>query len=243
MAGRTGSSRASSSISTVGSTSVTDKLAVSWSGGKESSLVVDRLIQDGQSVDLLLTTISEEFDRVTMHGVRRDLIKRQAESMDIDVEFVFLPSDCSNDVYEQKMETSVARLVNGGITRIAYGDIHLRDVREYRESNLEQTGLCPVFPLWDESPDRLRRKFCERGFRGRIVCGDPEVLSRDDMGTHFRDFMESEGNGECDPCGENGEFHTFVWDGPIFSDPIPLNVGETIERDGFYYTDVSPAEC
>lgn len=214
-------------------------LAVSWSGGKESSLMLDRLQRSGQSVERLLVTISDDFDRVVMHGVRRELILRQSELLGIPVEFLSLPSDCSNQIYENKMKITTQSLVNEGIERMAFGDIHLRDVRDYRESSLESTGLTPIFPLWGESPDTLQKEFLERGFRGRIVCGDPEHLTKDQMGSSYRELTGGDAFEDCDPCGEFGEFHTFVWAGPIFSTSIQLKVGETIERKGFFYTDLT----
>jgi len=216
-------------------------LALSWSGGKESSLTLERLRRMGQVVDRLVVTCSEEFDRVTMHGVRRELIQRQSDALGIPLESVFLPRECSNEIYEEKMESVAERLIKEEINQIAFGDIHLQDVRNYRESCLEPTGLSPVFPLWGDSPDQLKAEFFERGFQSRVICGDPNYLKKEQMGCSYRELVNTDGFEDCDSAGEYGEFHTFVWNGPIFSNPIDLEVGNTIIRDGFFYTELYPA--
>lgn len=209
-----------------------------WSGGKDSALALNQLLQNGKKVDALLTTVTKDYDRVSIHGVRRSLLKMQAESIGIPLVEIFLSKDSSDDEYESKMYDELLKLKKGGSTSIAYGDIFLEWLKKKRELLAESVGIECVFPLWGRSTDELANSFLENGFRAVFTCIDSKVLSKELAGKEFdiaalRDFP----NG-VDPCGENGEFHTFVYDGPIFEHKLKLKKGETVLRENrFYYCD------
>ncbi len=188
----------------------------------------------------LLTTINTHFQRVAMHGTRHALLKAQAEAARLPLWEVPLPWPCSNEVYESAMSTACAAAVQQGISAIAFGDLFLEGVRRYREDRLRGTGLEPIFPLWGRNTRKLASEMLAGGLRARIVCVDPSKLSRDFVGRDLDEDVLNRLPAGVDPCGENGEFHTFAYAGPMFYKPIPITDGEVVTRDGFHYADVLP---
>lgn len=219
------------------------KIAVSWSSGKDSAWMLHTLnAQHPGQVAGLLTTVNEAFDRVAMHAVRRVLLDAQAEAAGLPLHAIDLPWPCSNEIYEARMAAAVARLEAEGFTHIAFGDLFLEDVRRYREERLAGTKLTPLFPLWKtKSTSELAEEMIAGGLRACLTCVDPRVLPADFAGRTFDRSLLSDLPAGIDPCGENGEFHSFVWDGPMFSHPLQVQVGERVERDGFVFADVLPS--
>ncbi len=213
---------------------------MSWSGGKDSSLALRRLRAEGREVAALLTTVTADFERVSMHGVRRSLIRAQASSLGLPLEEVWIQWGASNKDYDSRMGAALEKHRKMGVEEVAFGDIFLRDVREYREGRLAEAGMRGVFPLWGESTAALAREFIESGFKASVCCVDPRQLGKEFCGREFDlEFIESLPRG-TDPCGERGEFHTFVRAGPVFENEIPVEVGETVIRDGFCFADIVP---
>jgi uncharacterized protein (TIGR00290 family) len=215
-----------------------------WSGGKDSAMAFHTLLQQKQfRVVSLLTTVTETYDRIAMHGVRRELLQRQAQSIGLPLHEVFIPPQCANPIYEARMEEAVRLFYNQGVRTVAFGDIFLEDLRTYREKNLARMGMAAVFPIWKRDTRDLIRHFHEQRFRAIAACIDSKVLDPSFAGreldeSFFRDLPSS-----ADPCGENGEFHTFVFAGPIFQSPIPIRTGEIVNRDGFVFCDLLPDVC
>jgi uncharacterized protein (TIGR00290 family) len=217
------------------------KILLSWSSGKDSAWTLHVLRQRGDvEVVGLLTTINTHFQRVAMHGTRHALLKAQATAARMPLWEVPLPWPCSNDIYEEAMSAACASAVQQGISAIAFGDLFLEDVRRYREDRLRDTGLEPMFPLWRRDTRQLIREMLDAGLRARIVCADPSKLTGDFIGRDLDYDLLSRLPAAVDPCGENGEFHTFTHAGPMFFQPIPIKDGETVTRDGFLYADVLP---
>jgi len=216
------------------------KILVSWSSGKDSAWMLHTLQQQHPgAVAGLLTTLNEAFDRVAMHAVRRTLLDAQAEATGLPLYAVGLPWPCSNEEYERRMGAAVSQFVAEGFTHVAFGDLFLEDVRRYREDRLTGTGLVPLFPLWKTKPTRdLAREMINGGLRAVLTCVDPRKLPATFAGRAFDLELLADMPNEVDPCGENGEFHSFVWDGPMFRHPIATRVGEVVERDGFVFADV-----
>jgi uncharacterized protein (TIGR00290 family) len=219
------------------------KTLLSWSSGKDSAWTLQVLRQNPDvEVVGLLSTINQHFGRVAMHGTRVELLRAQAEATGLPLWEIPLPWPCSNDEYERAMSGTCQRALSEEIDAIAFGDLFLEDVRRYRQERLRGTGIEPLFPLWLKDTYQLLEEMFSGGLKARIVCVDPSKLAPDftgrDLSEVWRDFPAS-----VDPCGENGEFHTFVYDGPMFSRPISIESGETVTRDGFVYADVLPAEC
>lgn len=221
--------------------SVKKRVLLSWSSGKDSAWALHALRrQSDVEVVGLLSTINEEFDRVAMHAVRTTLLQQQAESAGLPLRLVRLPFPCSNEVYEERMGAFIATAQADGIEAIAFGDLYLTDVRQYRERMMEGTGIAPLFPLWGQPTTELAREMIAGGLRAQITCLDPRCLPESLAGQEYnRDFLDALPAG-VDPCGENGEFHSFAFDGPMFSHPVEFTVGETVERDGFIFTDLLP---
>lgn len=188
----------------------------------------------------LLTTINTNFQRVAMHGTRYTLLEAQANAALLPLWEVPLPWPCNNDVYEEAMSAACASAVQQGISAVAFGDLFLEDVRRYREDRLRGTGLEPIFPLWGRDTRQLIREMLDSRLRARIVCVDPSKLDGDFIGRDLDQDLLSRLPAAVDPCGENGEFHTFAHAGPMFSQPIPIKGGETVRRDGFLFADVLP---
>jgi uncharacterized protein (TIGR00290 family) len=211
----------------------------SWSSGKDSALALHRARQDPDlDVVGLLCTVNAEADRVAMHAVRRELLLAQGKRLGLPVHVVELPWPCPNDVYEQRMDDALRVATADGVDHIVFGDLFLADIRAYREEMLAGTRMTPVFPLWQEPTDRLAREMIAVGIRAVLTCVDPQQLSPDFAGRAFDAALLDALPSSVDPCGENGEFHTFVWDGPDFSAPIAVEPGEVVTRDGFVFADV-----
>jgi len=214
-----------------------------WSGGKDSAMALHTLLQLKQfRIVALLTTVTEGYDRIAMHGVRHELLQRQAESIGLPLHEVFIPSQCVNPVYEARMEEALRLFSSQGVRKVAFGDIFLEDLRAYREKNLARIGMTALFPIWKRDTRELIRHFHQQRFRAVAACIDSKILDPSFAGreldeSFFRDLPLS-----SDPCGENGEFHTFVFAGPIFQSPIPIRTGEIVNRDGFIFCDLLPDE-
>jgi uncharacterized protein (TIGR00290 family) len=212
-----------------------------WSGGKDSAMALHALLQQPDvRVVALLTTVTDEYNRISMHGVRRELLVRQAESIGLPLHEVRIPPQCVNPIYEARMEEALRLHYANGVRTVAFGDIFLEDLRAWREKNLARIGMRAVFPIWKRDTRELIRHFHTSRFRSIAVCVDSKVLDPSFAGrelgeSFFRDLPPG-----IDPCGENGEFHTFVFDGPIFHHPIPVRTGEVIQRDSFVFCDLLP---
>lgn len=216
------------------------KVAVSWSSGKDSAWSLHLLRQDPNvEVVALFTTLNEQFDRVAMHAVRRELLELQAKSLGLPLWTVPLPWPCSNEEYEARMRGLCARAVAEQVDGMAFGDLFLADIRAYREKQLAGTGLEPLFPVWQIPTADLARTMIASGLRAKITCVDPKMLPREFAGRDFDSQFLADLPPGIDPCGENGEFHSFVYDGPGFGQPIEVSVGEIVERDGFIFADLS----
>jgi len=199
-------------------------------------------LQSAQShrVTALLTTVTEEFDRISMHGVRRVLLERQAESIGLPLHAVLIPPQCVNATYEARMNEALNEHLGRGVRRVAFGDIFLEDLRVYREQNLAQIGMEALFPIWKRDSRELTHEFLRFGFQAVTVCVDPRVLDSSFAGRILDESFFADLPPGVDPCGENGEFHTFVFDGPVFQEPIQFVIGEKVLRDGFYFCDLLP---
>jgi uncharacterized protein (TIGR00290 family) len=216
-----------------------------WSGGKDSAMALHALVQDPRvRVVALLTTVTEGYDRISMHGVRRELLQRQAESIGLPLQEVFIPPECVNSIYEARMESALRMHFENGVRKVAFGDIFLEDLRAYREKNLTCIGMTALFPIWKRDSRELIDSFHAQGFRSIAVCVDPKVLDHSFAGRELDTSFFADLPPQVDCCGENGEFHTFAFDGPIFKDPIRFQVGERVERDSFVFCDLLTAkEC
>jgi uncharacterized protein (TIGR00290 family) len=214
------------------------RVLLSWSSGKDSAWALNLLRRD-PTIELcgLLTTINSEFDRVAMHGTRRTVLEAQANAADLPLWIVPLPWPCSNEVYEQRMADTCKRAVVEHIDAVAFGDLFLPDVRAYRENQLKDSGLEPLFPLWQIPTDALAREMIAGGLRARLSCVDTKQLSGEFAGREFDASLLHDLPAEVDPCGERGEFHTCVYAGPMFTSPLTLETGEVVDRDGFVFAD------
>lgn len=212
---------------------------LSWSSGKDSAWTLHVLRQRADvEVTALLTTFNSAADRVAMHAVRRDLVRAQAERAHLPLWEVELPWPCSNEEYESRMRAVCDRAVANGIDAVAFGDLFLDDIRAYRERQLAGTGLEPIFPIWGLPTAALAREMIVAGVKARVTCVDPARVSRTFAGRDFDSTLLADLPPSADPCGENGEFHTFVYDAPVFDRPINVEAGVVIERDGFVFADV-----
>jgi uncharacterized protein (TIGR00290 family) len=216
------------------------KTLVSWSSGKDSAWMLHVLKQD-PSIEIggLLTTMNEQFDRVAMHAVRRNLVDAQAEAAGVPLRTVPLPWPCTNEEYETRMRSAVAAAVAEGFTHVAFGDLFLEDVRRYREEKLAGSGLTPLFPIWGIPTDELAVRMVEGGLRSVLTCVNPKHLDRSFAGRQFDRALLGDLPGSVDKCGERGEFHSFAWDGPMFRHPVSVQVGEIVDRDGYVFADLS----
>ncbi len=219
------------------------KVLLSWSSGKDSAWSLHVLRQQAEiEVVGLLTTINTHFRRVAMHGTRHELLNLQAAAAGLPLWEIPLPWPCSNDVYEQAMAGACKRAVDSGVVAVAFGDLFLEDVRKYRGDRLHGTGLDPIFPLWGRNTRELVGEMIDGGLRARIVCVDPLKVPADFAGRDLDHELLRRLPEAVDPCGENGEFHTFTYAGPMFREPIPIQSGECVTRDGFVFADVFPLE-
>jgi uncharacterized protein (TIGR00290 family) len=217
------------------------KVALSWSSGKDSAWTLHVLRQQPDiQVVSLITTFNSEANRVAMHAVRRELVEAQAERIGLPLWPVELPWPCSNEEYESRMRAVCEKATGEGITAIAFGDLFLQDIRDYRVRQLTGSGLTPLFPLWHIPTHRLGREMIAAGVKAKITCVDPSKLLKEFAGRDYDQALLEALPREVDPCGENGEFHTFVYEAPVLSRPITIRAGVTVERDGFVFADVLP---
>lgn len=218
-----------------------DRLYASWSSGKDSAWMV-HAVRNDRRYELvgLLTTVNETHGRVAMHAVRTELLEMQAAALRLPLLTVPIPSPCSNDEYEAAMQAAVGKLKAEGVTHVAFGDLLLEDVRQYREAQMDKAGLASVFPLWKRDIAALAHEMVQGGLKAIITCVDPKQLPRDFAGREFDGQFLADLPDGVDPCGENGEFHTFVYDGLMFGEPIRVQRGEVVEREGFVFADLIP---
>jgi uncharacterized protein (TIGR00290 family) len=217
------------------------KALMSWSSGKDSAWALYQL-QRNPEIDLvgLFCTVNKAFDRVAMHGVRVELLQKQAKSIGLPLEIIEIPYPCSNDEYEKIMGRFVERAKSDNIAYFAFGDLFLEDVRKYREEKLKDSGIKPVFPIWGVPTDKLAREMIGSGLRTVITCIDPKQTPKEFIGREFNErFLDSLPE-TIDPCGENGEFHSFVFDGPMFKEPVEIVLGDIVHRDDFVFADILP---
>jgi len=215
------------------------KILLSWSSGKDSAWMLHVLRSERIGTPAgLLTTINESADRVAMHAVRADVLRAQAEAVGLPLFPVSIPSPCPNELYEERMAAACRDAVDAGFTHVAFGDLFLEDVRRYREARLAETGLTPLFPLWGRPTPELAREMIAGGLRALLTCVDPRVMPAALAGREFDAALLADLPPGADPCGERGEFHTCVTDGPMFSRPLEVRSGITVERDGFVFVDV-----
>ncbi len=215
-------------------------MALAWSGGKDSALALWTLRREGTEPVALLTTFTEDYDRVSMHGVRRELVRMQAEAAGLPLVEVDIPAACPNEVYEARMAAALEAAPLDGVGAIAFADLFLEDIRAYREARLAGAERRALFPIWGRKTDDLAREFVDAGFEAMLVCVDPAQLDPSFAGRSFDRALLADLPDGADPCGENGEFHTFVHAGPTFERPIPVELGDAVTRDGFAFRDLLP---
>ena len=216
-------------------------VALSWSGGKDSALALQALLASpGLRVEALITTLTRDFNRISMHGVRRELLEAQAASLRIDLWPNFIPAGAGNAEYERVMGHAFADCRAHGIHTVAFGDLFLEDIRAYRDRLAAAQGMKTVYPIWRRDTDRVIREFLDDGFKAVVVCVDPRQLDPSFAGRLIDDQFVADLPPTVDPCGENGEFHSFVFDGPIFRQPVRFSLGEVVYRDEFWFRDLEP---
>ncbi|MCO4781413.1 MAG: adenine nucleotide alpha hydrolase [Candidatus Cloacimonetes bacterium] len=215
------------------------KVWLSWSSGKDSAWTLYQLQQD-DSIQLegVFTTINKEFERVAMHAVRVDLLKEQAKAFDLPLKIIELPFPCSNEQYELIMTDFLSEIKETGIDAFAFGDLYLEDIKDYRINNLKGTGIEAIFPLWKTPTNELSKEMVQSSLKTVITCVDPKQLDPSFVGREYNQSFLNDLPNTVDPCGENGEFHSFVYDGPMFKQKIDVNVGEVVTRDGFVFADI-----
>ena len=214
------------------------KILLSWSSGKDSAWTLHTLREQGTAVGALLTSMNEAAGRVSMHGVREEIVRAQAAAAGLPLITVPLPWPCTNEIYEERFGAAVRQAVTDGFTHVAFGDLFLEDVRKYREDRLAGSGLTPLFPLWGRPTPALAREMIAGGIRARISTLDPRVMPRELIGAEFDEALLAAVPPSVDPCAERGEFHTCVTAGPMFSKPLDVERGEVVEREGFIYGDL-----
>ncbi len=219
-----------------------ERVLLSWSGGKDSALALYE-INKSENFDIiaLITTITDQYDRVSMHGIRTTLVEQQAKSIGLPLERILISKNASNKEYESKLNEVLIKHSERGINSVVFGDIFLEDVKKYREDLLKKIGMRGVFPIWKRDSRELAKQFIDLGFKAVITCIDLEAIDESFSGREYDLQFLSDLPSEADPCGENGEFHSFVYDGPIFKDPILHSKGDIVLRDNrFYYCDLIP---
>jgi len=221
---------------------MTERILFAWSSGKDSALALYKLQRSrGCEISALLTTLTEGYDRISMHGVRRALLERQADSLGLPLQKVFISRNASNEEYESKMRQVLVRYRADGVSSVAFGDIFLDWVRKYREDNLAKIGMKALFPLWKRDTHVLAHTLIDLGFKAVITSVDSHVLDKRFVGRNYDEQFLRELPAGIDPCGENGEFHSFVSDGPIFRERVLCTTGDVVLRDSrFYFCDLVP---
>jgi uncharacterized protein (TIGR00290 family) len=220
------------------------KVLISWSGGKDSALALHNLLKEAEYHPVgLITTVNRDYDRVSIHGIRRSLLAQQATSITLPLHEVSIHKDASNEDYDSAMGNALAEKIKEGIKGVVFGDLFLEDIRDYREKMMSPWGLEGIFPLWGINTSKLAHQFIALGFKAKIAVVDTQLLDGDFAGCEYdHDFLKALPE-NIDPCGENGEFHTFVYDGPIFSHPINFKTGEVVFRENrFSFCDFFPTE-
>ena len=219
-----------------------EAVLVSWSGGKDSALALHEILKSGAyHVAALLTTITEDYDRISMHGVRRVLLEQQAAALGLPLEQVLMPKNASNEVYEANMAKALMKYKGQGVQTVVFGDIFLEDLRNYREEKLSSAGMQAVFPIWKRDTAELARSLGTLGFKAITTCVDTNVIGKEFVGRVIDERFLADLPAFVDPCGENGEFHSFVYDGPIFRGAVRFTIGEKVLRDErFYFCDLVP---
>jgi uncharacterized protein (TIGR00290 family) len=223
---------------------MTDKVIMSWSGGKDCAYALHTYLQhSGHEVATLLTTVTQGYNRISMHGVRRSLLKSQAMSIGYPLDEVLIPQQCTDEEYKQLMGMALDKYNRVGVEGVVFGDLFLEDVRNYREERLGRIGMKGIFPLWGFDTAELALSFIDIGFRAVVVCVDTEALDGEYVGREYDRSYLADIPKSVDPCGEHGEFHTFVYDGPLFSRMIEFKRGEKVLREGrFYFCDLVPLD-
>jgi uncharacterized protein (TIGR00290 family) len=217
------------------------KALIAWSSGKDSAWALHEARRAGEfEIVGALTTVTDAFGRVSMHGVREELLQAQLEAAGLPAITVRIPYPCPNEVYEREMAAAMTDAKANGVTHIIFGDLFLEDIRAYREEKLKGTGITPVFPLWQQPTGPLAQKMIEGGVEAHLAVVDLKKLPADFAGRRFDAALIDALPAGADPCGENGEFHSFVSAGPMLAWSIPVKVGETVERDGFAFADLLP---
>jgi uncharacterized protein (TIGR00290 family) len=214
-----------------------ERIVLSWSGGKDSALSLYELKKRFEVVSLI-TTVTDGYERISMHGVRRELLTKQAKAAGLKVEEVRIPKGASNDIYEEQFKRALLNFKTQGIKKIAFGDLFLQDIRSYRERLVNSLEMECAFPIWGRNTRKVAEFFVDSGFKAIICCVDPSKLGMEFCGREFNDRFLSDLPESTDPCGENGEFHTFVYAGPIFDEEIRVRLGDVVKRDGFYFADI-----
>ena len=219
-----------------------EKILLSWSGGKDSASTLYELRKSNNyEIIALITTITEDYDRVSMHGVRRTLVEQQADSLGIKLETVLISRNASNQVYEANLSLVLSKYFELGIRNVAFGDLFLEDIRRYREDFLKKIGMQGIFPIWKRNTSELAKTFLNLGFKAVISCVDSVLIDKSLAGREFDEKFLLDLPSKADPCGENGEFHSFVYEGPIFKNPIHYSRGKVVLRDNrFYFCDLIP---
>lgn len=221
---------------------MTERVLFSWSGGKDSAMALYEILKSQEyEISAMLTTVTEDYDRISMHGVRRILLERQADSLGFPLERVLISKNASDEEYESNMRQVLTKYLGTGVSSVVLGDIFLEDVRACREDNLAKIGMKGIFPLWRRDTRELAHTFIDLGFKAMITCVDSKALEKRFVGRALDDQFLSDLPSTVDPCGENGEYHSFVYDGPIFQERILHTIGEVVLRDDrFYYCDLIP---
>ncbi len=220
---------------------MSNNIFLSWSGGKDSSMALYEIRKaNSHSVGALITTITEDYDRISMHGVRRILLEQQAAALDIPLRKIPIPKDSTNAIYESRMRALLEEGLREGVDTVAFGDIFLEDLKLYREKNLAQLGMKGLFPIWKRGTAELAQTFITLGFKAVLTCVDTAILNPSFAGRSYDQDLLRDLPPNVDPCGENGEFHSFAYDGPIFKHRIDHTLGEVVQRDHFSFCDLVP---
>lgn len=215
-----------------------ESVVMCWSGGKDSALALQVALKEPSlQVEALLTTVTDEYDRISMHGVREALLQAQVDAIGITLEQIRIPKRASNELYEQAMTRAFLRYKTRGISRVIFGDLFLEGIRQYREKQLSKLDMQGIFPLWLRDTRELAKEFIREGFRAVLVCVDPKQIDPSFCGREYDEVLLADLPRSADPCGENGEFHTFVYDGPNFNRVIRIEKGDVVHRDGFWFCD------
>ena len=218
------------------------RVIFSWSSGKDSAYALHQLLNDPScEVVSLITSITSGYDRISMHGIRTKLLEEQAKQIGLPLYKIPIPKNCSNEDYEKAMEKAMTHFLEQGIKTVAFGDIFLKDVKEYRIKQLAKVGMNAIFPLWGKNTKKLSHDFIKAGFKSIISCIDTRKMDQSFSGRIYNKLFLNDLPNDCDPCGENGEFHSFVFDGPFFKAPIQINTGfQTLKNNYFYFTEILP---